>query len=195
MRLLLDVGGVVIKTPFELLDAVGSPPWFGPFDPEADALWRQMQAGAITERQYWDRRSAELFDGPDPVTSLMRAVFDRPEREVVRPEIVDLLEHVERPAALTNDLARFHDADWIARVPIVGRFEPLIDLSFEGVLKPAPEAFALACERLESEPGDVLFVDDQPTNVAGAAAVGMRTVWFDVTDPGRSADEIREAMT
>lgn len=193
--MLLDFGGVVIKTPFELLDAVGGPPWFGPFDPEADPLWREMQSGAISERQYWDSRSAELFHGSDPVTSLMRAVFDRPEDEVVRPEIVDLLDRVESPAALTNDLARFHDAGWIARMTIVGRFEPLIDLSFEGVLKPAPQAFLLACERLESEPEDVLFVDDQPSNVAGAAAVGMRTVWFDVTDPGSSTREIQEAMT
>lgn len=195
MRLLLDFGGVVIKTPFELLDGVGSPPWFGPFDPESDELWQRMQSGSITERQYWELRSRELFDDADPVATLMRTVFDRPEYEVVRPEIVHLLDHVARPAALTNDLARFHDAEWIARMPIVGRFEPLIDLSFEGVLKPAPEAFLLACERLRLDPEDVLFVDDQPGNVAGARSVGMKTVWFDVTDPGSSTREIQEAMT
>lgn len=184
----------MIRTPFELLDAVGGPPWFGPFAPHRDPLWIAQQRGEITEREYWGRRAAELFDGPDPVGSLMRAVFDRPEGDVVRPEMADLIARIERPAVLTNDLARFHDEAWIASMGILERLDPIVDLSFTGVLKPSPEAFAIACEHLDESPASVLFVDDQPANVAGAVRFGMQSMWFDVTDPAGMAARIEQVL-
>ncbi|MGD9957681.1 MAG: HAD family phosphatase, partial [Candidatus Nanopelagicales bacterium] len=50
--LVLDFGGPVLRTPFELLRggearvglSEGSLAWTGPFDPDADADWRLMQA-------------------------------------------------------------------------------------------------------------------------------------------------------
>ena len=42
--------------------------------------------------------------------------------------------------------------------------------------KPAPDVYLLACERLATEPGRCLAVDDSPTGVASAAAAGLR-VW------------------
>jgi putative hydrolase of the HAD superfamily len=194
VRLLLDFGGVVIKTPFELLDGVGSPPWFGPFDPGRDPLWRAQQRGEITEREYWARRAAELYSDADPVGSLMQAVFGRPEQDVVRPEMAGLIDRIGRPAVLTNDLARFHDERWIATMGILDRVDPLIDLSFLGALKPSPEAFAIACDRLGEDPEAILLVDDQPANVAGAERFGMKAMWFDVTDPAGMVRRIEEAL-
>ena len=42
-----------------------------------------------------------------------------------------------------------------------------------GLHKPQPEIYLLACERLEVEPGEAVFVDDLRENCAGAEAVGM----------------------
>ncbi|MGH9117759.1 MAG: HAD family hydrolase [Acidimicrobiales bacterium] len=193
-RLLPDLGGVVIRTPFEMLDAVGSPGWRGPFDPGGDDLWQAMQRGEITERDYWDRRARELFDGADPVRDLMRVLLDRPEDDVVRPEMAAFLEEIDRPAVLTNDMSRFHPPEWVAQMTILRRFDPLIDLSGGDVLKPDPRAFEVALERLGAEAGAVLFVNDQPGNLSGAAAVGMPTVWFDVTAVDESIDRIRAAV-
>lgn len=194
-RLLLDFGGVVIKTPFELLDTVGSPPWHGPFAPASDTLWQALAAGTITERRYWDLRAAELFDAPDPVARLMDVLFDRPPGDLVRPEVAALLDAVERPALLTNDLTRFHSPAWVERMTVVlNRFDPLIDLSHGPSLKPHPAAFALAVERLACPAGEVVFVDDQPSNVAGARAAGLESLHFDVTDPAGSVGRIREAL-
>jgi putative hydrolase of the HAD superfamily len=167
----------------------------GPFDPAADALWRDMQAGLISERDYWDRRAEEIFpDDDDPVWGMMNVLFAPPGHEVVRPEMMELLVDVERPAVLTNDLSRFHGSDWLASMALEGVFDPLIDLSYMGVLKPAPGAYAHACEVLGASPQDVLFVDDQPNNIAGAEAYGLRVVWFDVTDPGESVLRIRKEL-
>lgn len=41
---------------------------------------------------------------------------------------------------------------------------------------------------------DVVFLDDQPVNLAGAADVGMTAVPVDVTDPGTSFARARELI-
>ena len=48
-----------------------------------------------------------------------------------------------------------------------------------GVHKPEPEVFRLAAGRLGLPPGQILFVDDLPANVAAARAVGMQAVLID----------------
>lgn len=190
-RLLLDFGGVVIKTPFETLERVGRPPWLGPFDPESDSLWRRLQVGAMSERDYWHTRASELFpSSEDPIRELMAILFAPPAAEVVRPETMELVKHAERPAVLTNDLSRFHDKAWLIEMGIDGVFDPLIDLSYVGYIKPDPRAFDHALGLLEEQPGNVVFVDDQPHNVEGARSYGLTSIWFDVTDPEGSVGRV-----
>ena len=63
--LLLDFGGVILKTPFEMHRLVerklnlpkNSLDWYGPFDPQSDLIWRKMQADEITEQNYWKKKS------------------------------------------------------------------------------------------------------------------------------------------
>lgn len=194
-RLLVDFGGVVIKTPFELQNRVGSPGWGGPFDPDSDPMWRDSQAGVMSEREYWHSRAAEVFpDIDDPVRNLMATIFAPPPDEVVRPEVASLVAQVDRPAVLTNDLARFHDKQWLVDMGLDGVFDPLIDLSYVGYLKPERRAFSHALAELGEEAGNVVFVDDQPANVEGARASGLIGVWFDVTDPAGSVARAREAL-
>jgi putative hydrolase of the HAD superfamily len=73
-------------------------------------------------------------------------------------------------------------------------FDPLIDLSHTGLLKPAPEAYLRALELLDELPSRVVFVDDQPYNVAGALEMGLVGVWFDVTDPAGSVGRVQAAL-
>ncbi|MGE5290967.1 MAG: hypothetical protein ACM3ML_27980 [Micromonosporaceae bacterium] len=66
--LVLDFGGPVLLTPFELMASAerrlglppGSLPWRGPFDPGSDAEWRDVLSGALAERRYWANRAAEF---------------------------------------------------------------------------------------------------------------------------------------
>lgn len=69
--------------------------------------------------------------------------------------------------------------DWFDGIVISGR---------EGVVKPDPEIYRILCERHGFAPGEALFVDDSPANVAGARAVGMDAVCF--TDPARLRDDL-----
>ena len=199
--LLLDFGGPVLRTPFELLRggeiraglAQGSLRWTGPFDPSADSDWRRMQRADITERDYWQRKAdefASLTGREASFRGLMDVLFAGGEDELVRPEARDAVSVAKRAglsvAVLTNDMRAFHGDEWVARMSILGEMDVVVDGSVEHVLKPDPRIYRLAVERLGVDAEDCLFVDDQPGNVEGARAVGMQALWFDVTAPGTS---------
>jgi putative hydrolase of the HAD superfamily len=208
--LLLDVGGVCLKTPFELLDRAaeryglepGALAWTGPFDPAHDDLWRDVIAGRTSERAYWQLRVdevGELAREPVTVRDLMSALFAGAETEVVRPEAVRLAQDASaagrRVGLLTNDLQAFHGEQWTAGLSLLREVHAVVDASVDEVPpKPHPEAYRLAIDRLGLAAPDVLFVDDQDLNVHGASAVGLRAVRFDVTDLAGSFAEVRRLL-
>lgn len=186
-------------------DALGLPPgalaWTGPFDPEADADWQAFQAGAITERAYWDlqvARFADLTGLPAEMPVMMAYLYSGTQEQLVRPGAVALIRDAQgagRPVGmLTNDLTAFHDQEWIDRMTIIGEFDAMVDGRSDGVLKPDPAAYLLMCERLGVDPSDVVFVDDQPVNLAGATAVGLQCVHLDPTNPEPGFASARELL-
>ena len=95
---------------------------------------------------------------------------------------------------LTNDLRAFHPQEWVDAIEIVGDVDVVVDGSVEGHLKPAPRLYELLAERLDVAYGDMVFLDDQTTNIRGGEALGIPSVWFDVTDPDRSYAEVRKLL-
>ncbi|UVI35025.1 HAD family hydrolase [Brevibacterium spongiae] len=55
-------------------------------------------------------------------------------------------------------------------------FDPIIYSHESGLLKPEPEAYENALERLGAEPADVLFIDDHEVCAGGARAVGVNGI-------------------
>jgi 2-haloacid dehalogenase len=62
-----------------------------------------------------------------------------------------------------------------ARVGV--RFDPVVTAEAAGAYKPRPEPYRLALERLGLQPGQALFVAGSPSDIAGAAAVGIDVWW------------------
>ena len=58
------------------------------------------------------------------------------------------------------------------RYPVLQQFDGAVVSGEEGVLKPAPEIFAILRDRYALDPARTLFVDDMEVNVAGARAAG-----------------------
>ncbi len=206
--LILDFGGVISRTLFEthpaseraLGLAPGTLTWRGPFDPANDALWRDMQAGRISERDYWLARTRE-------VGALLGETWDRMERlvqrargddpdAVVRPETEALVRAAHaagcRLAILSNELDLFYGRALRERMALLRLFDVIVDATYTGVLKPDPRAYRDCLSQLGVEATDALFVDDQLRNVEGARRIGLPTVHFDVLDPVRS---VREAAS
>jgi putative hydrolase of the HAD superfamily len=197
--LVLDFGGVISRTLFETHArteaALGLPPgaltWRGPFAPETDRPWRDMQAGKISERDYWRLRARETaaLIGADwkDMADFVRAARGADPDAILRPEAVDAIARAKRGGArlaiLSNELDLFYGADFRARLPILRQFDVIVDATHTGVLKPDPRAFAQVCEALALPPAACVFLDDQRRNADGARAAGMIAVHVDVTRP------------
>jgi len=208
--LVLDFGGVVSRTLFEthtltertLGLAPGTLRWRGPFDPDSDPLWRAMQAGELSERDYWLTRAREVGrlvgeDWTAMQTLVQRARSAEPER-ILRPETLALIEQARaagcRLAILSNELDLFYGRELREQLDCLRGFDAIVDATYTGVLKPDPQAYRLCLESLGLPAQACVFVDDQARNVAGAQAVGMVAVHFDVCAPQVSCDEAARAL-
>ena len=75
--------------------------------------------------------------------------------------------------ALTNGNAE------VQRVGLGHLFDAAFLAREVGAVKPEPAMFQAACQYAQAEPSQVVHVgDDAVCDVAGAAAIGMRTVWI-----------------
>jgi putative hydrolase of the HAD superfamily len=206
--LILDFGGVITKTLFETHGqteaALGLVPgtltWRGPFAPETDTLWCDMQAGRISERDYWTTRTREVGRLVDEEWEAMETLVKKARAadpaSVVRPEADQAIRAAQaagvRLAVLSNELDLFYGADFRARLPLVGLFETIVDATYTKLLKPDPRAYEAVLEALDLPPAACVFVDDQRRNIDGARTAGLRAVQFDVRRPRRSYAEALE---
>lgn len=207
--LLLDFGHVVLLTPFERHAEVerryglpaGTLTWLGPYDPSTDPLWREQQAGRVSERDYWRIRAEEVerrAGRNGGLREYIRVCYSAPEEEIIRPEWIALVAEAKaagvRVGVLTNETQLFHGREWMDSLRFFQAMDAVVDASVTKVLKPDPEAYALALAALGLPAERVLFVDDMPANVAGAEAVGIPTVHFDVTDVTGGFKLVRERL-
>lgn len=197
--LVLDFGGVVTRTLFEthaltekaLGLAAGTLTWRGPFDPDSDPLWRSMQADEITERQYWQKRTREVAEltGEDwtEMAQFVIAARGADPMPVIRPEAIAAIERAHDAgvalAILSNELDLFYGAAFRGKLPFLQKFDVIHDATYTHILKPDRRAYEACIAALNIDAADCVFVDDQARNIAGAKAVGMQTVHFDVSKP------------
>jgi len=202
--LLLDFGSVISISAFErhsqtervLNLAPGSLTWLGPLDPNTDPLWAAMQRDEITERDYWATRARELGEavgetGWDMATMLTRLRQTDP-NAVVRPQMQRLI-YAARDAGiqvgvLSNEFELFYGTDMVDQIDVLRVMNAIVDATHTKILKPDPRAYALALEALHCRAAEVLFVDDQFRNIAGAIQAGLQAQYFDLRDvPGNVA--------
>lgn len=125
------------------------------------AVHPQHEAEILAWRGRWD----EMFSGPIPETE---AVIEALHARGVPQYGLSNISHetIDSTLALSPAFARL--SDYVAS----GR---------EGVMKPDPAIYHLACARFGLAPADLLFVDDSAKNIAAAADLGFDVHHF--TDP------------
>lgn len=133
----------------------------------------QSIAEACAERRAKFPGHAELID----------AWGERAE-EMVRGVIqgsVDLFAELKATGVPCYALSNMERENWERRTEIydfLGWFDGYFISGLEGVIKPDPEYFRRALERLDLQPDEVLFIDDRPENTAAAGALGIPAVVF-----------------
>lgn len=117
------------------------------------------------EIRAWDDRFLEMVGPPVPETEA--AI------EALAARGVPMFGLTNMPAAKWPAIR--------ALTPAFGRLRDVVVSSDEGVIKPEPRIFEIACQRAGMAPGELLFVDDHAPNIAAARALGFHTHHF--TDP------------
>jgi putative hydrolase of the HAD superfamily len=203
---LWDFGGVLTTSPFEAFNRFeaehGIPKDFirriNSTNPESNA-WAKLESSAITLQE---------FDAAFEVES-RAAGFPIPGRSVMellsgdlRPGMVNALIHCKRRfkvACLTNNvksgegpgLARTSErAQRIQRV--MDLFDLVLESSKEGIRKPNPAFYLRACERLQIEPSQAVFLDDLGINLKPAKELGMTTI--KVTSEAQAIGELSKVL-
>jgi putative hydrolase of the HAD superfamily len=136
-------------------------------------------------RRYWDcvlRDAGTALDGP-PRAALRPGLIrlDAESWTDYREEVWRIVEGFRdaggRTALLSNCglevMDRVRGERGMART-----FDAQIVSCEVGLLKPDPEIYRLALQRLQVEAAATLFVDDRAENVAGAEAAGLRGLQF-----------------
>lgn len=199
---LWDFGGVLTTSPFEAFNRYeaerGLPANFirtiNATNPEANA-WAQFESSAV------DLDEFDLLFAVESAAAGHRI----PGREVIellsgdiRPRMVEVLKLIKttyRVACITNNvkggrgpgMASSSDrANQVAEV--MGLFDLVVESSLEGIRKPNPRIYQIACERLGVTPEQAVFLDDLGVNLKPARALGMQTI--KVIDEQQAIDEL-----
>lgn len=137
-------------------------------------LVRGVETGAIDPSEF-DRRlatalSAGRADPVDPEGLTARLFAELRPDERMRAAV-----RAARAAGLVTGLI---SNTWGVTPPedIEGMFDVVVLSGRERRRKPDPEIYLLAAERAGVRPHDTVYVDDIPTNVEGARAIGMTGV-------------------
>lgn len=202
---LWDIGGVLTSSPFEAFNRFeadhGLPTDFirtvNSTNPRANA-WARFEASQVSADEFDELFRAESTALGHPVSG--KAVLELLSGET-RPRMIAALarckEHF-KVGAITNNM-KSDDARPAPRDPVrasameaaMALFDMVVESSVEGIRKPDPAIYRLACERLGVEPAACVFLDDLGINLKPARAMGMHTI--KVVDEDQAIRDLEEA--
>ena len=185
-----DFGGVITTSPFESFNRFererGLPSDFirgiNATNPETNA-WAQFESSSI---------DIDAFDAAFAKEAQAKG-HHVGGREVVallsgdlRPRMVNVLKTCKanfRIGCITNNVRSGHGPGMAksaekaaAMADVMQLFDLVVESSIEGIRKPNPRIYTLACERLGVEPGQAVFLDDLGINLKPARMLGMQTI-------------------
>ena len=164
----------------------------GDYAEDGDHPWHRLERGEITLEQNRQLNRAALEAAgielrPPPPGTPQTVTFTRSEPMVAL--VQELRAAGLRLGVLTNNVLEFRER-WRAMMPFDEWFDDVVDSHEVGVRKPNPAIYQLALARLGADAARTAFLDDVPTNVAAADAVGIRGVLVE-EDPTAAIATVR----
>ena len=187
---LWDFGGVLTSSPFEAFgryevehnlpkDFIRS---INATNPDTNA-WAQFESSTISATEFdvaFARESSAQgheIKGKDVLALLSGDI---------RPRMVAALKQIKqhyRVGCITNNVKSGQGAGMArseekatAVAAVMALFDTIIESSVVGVRKPDLKIYQMACEAMQIEPHEALFLDDLGINLKPAKALGMTTI-------------------
>ncbi|MHB1911288.1 MAG: HAD-IA family hydrolase [Acidimicrobiales bacterium] len=193
---LFDFGGVVLSSPFEAFSRYeadeGLPPGFlrglNSTNPDTNA-WARLERSEVAFEEFCllYEEEANQAGGSIDARQVMALLAGE-----LRPAMVQAVKRCRerlKTACLTNN---FVTGAGSRRAGMDEMFDAVIESSQVGVRKPDPRFYTLACELLEIEPSEAVFLDDLGINLKPAREMGMTTI--KVEDPDIAIQALEEVV-
>jgi len=180
---LFDFGGVISTSPFESFAAyereTGLPDGFlrglNATNHDTNA-WARHERNEVTFDEFCAAYEAEALEagGKIDARQVMACLGGD-----IRPEMIEAIRRCHerlRTALITNNVATSNESDQTMLSIVDGLFDVIVESSKTGLRKPDPRIYQLACEQLDVDPSEVVFLDDLGINLKPAAQMGMTTI-------------------
>ena len=196
---LFDLGGVVLGSPLQAIRAYAESLGFEPDSinrvvarTAPNGAWSRLERGEIEiDAFYADFESDCLGAGLriDARAMMQRMAGSAAPRPAMLTAIARLRGAGFKTGALTNNWAHSDaEGNRDGTRALRGHFDIFVESSVEGLRKPDPAIYRLACDRLGVSPDRVIFLDDIGGNLKPAKALGMTTI--KVEDPAVALAEL-----
>lgn len=149
-----------------------------------DGPWSRFERSELTRDEFIAEFDGHIMSsgaaacGPDFMTWFFEGFEPRPAMIAT----VHFLRDRMKVGAITNNVARDEaPARRTSGLDVHSMFDVVVESALVGARKPEPRIFQVACELLEIEPHEAVFLDDLGENLKGARALGMTTIKVDET--------------
>ena len=135
------------------------------------------------------------YDAPKDIFSYFARAYDKQKRP--NTQLLNFLHGIRlsgiRTAILSNTISIYASAQAQAGISKEGGFEPIIYSWQVELAKPQKEIFELALFELKADAESIIFIDDKPEHIKGAASIGVHTILFE--DTNKTIARIQELIT
>lgn len=204
----IDVGGVIVLSPWELLEQrvphlrPALCDVMGPFGEGRDTAYASMLDGRLSESAYWElfveqvkTRVPAFRDSMNPIRDLILGVAD-PFRASV---IVWLRSFVARGLIVytfSNGLHRNMGRGWFEDRYPPGIVTKHFDALDTGIRKPERDAYGpLAAFRTGDKLARVAYVDDNPHYAVAAGQLAIAGFWFNLANEAAAIEAVSTYFT
>lgn len=196
---IFDLGGVVLGSPLHAIAAYeresGIPAGFinrVVVDTAPRGAWSRLERGELRMEQFFADFEADCAAAGQRIsarTMMARMAESAAPREAMLVAIDRIRANGLRVGALTNNWESEDRSAFEGRTRALrDLFDVFVESSVEGLRKPDPRIYELACERLAVAPPEAVFLDDIGRNLKPARALGMATIKVD--DPAAALAEL-----
>jgi HAD superfamily hydrolase (TIGR01509 family) len=178
--LILDFDGLILDTESPIFDE-----WRAVFASRGHALGMDVWQHALGTHGTYDpcahlaELTGEEFDRDALMAEVRARNLRRCEAQPLLPGVEDRVREA-RAARLSTAVASSSSSAWVEgwleRHGIRGLFDAVCTRDHVVRVKPAPDLFLLAAERLGAPPGRCVVFEDSPNGIRAARAAGMRCV-------------------
>jgi len=203
---LFDLGGVVLGSP---LHAIRD--YEAELGLERNAInlvaaktaptgaWSRLERGELEMEAFYPAFEADCREAGivmDARVMMAKMALSSGPRPIMLAALGKLRSEGYRLGALTNNWAHTGDEERPEQNDgtrdLKKYFDIFIESSVEGLRKPDPKIYELACTRLEKRADEIVFLDDIGPNLKPARAMGMSTI--KVETPEAALTELSELL-